>query len=63
MNWNETPRTELERRAADLRREIILAKEKRRGLDNAITSRTNSLARVEAQLVLTSAASPAPSRS
>lgn len=37
----------------NLRREISLAKQRRAGLDTAIDSREKSLARLQAQLVLT----------
>lgn len=41
---------------AGLRREIELAKQKRAGIEKAITSRENSLARLEAQLAIASPA-------
>ena len=56
---NEVELRRIRAQVAGLRVEIELAKQKRAGLDKAITSRENSLVRLEAQLALASAARPA----
>jgi len=48
----------LEQRIASLRAEIASAQRKRHGIDDAITSRSKTLTRLEAQLILERGAAP-----
>jgi hypothetical protein len=52
LNLGAPPIWEIQRQVLGLRREIALAKSKRTGIDAAIKSREQSLARLEAQLAL-----------
>ena len=52
------PAARLEHRIAALRAEIASAQRKRHGIDDAITSRSKTLTRLEAQLILERGAAP-----
>ncbi len=52
------PAARLEQRIAALRAEIASAQRKRHGIDDAITSRSKTLTRLEAQLILERGAAP-----